>query len=69
MSEENKTVQSDFQELSEMCVRGLRTLAQAEALQELTQRSLDKLKMGADHHLRIEERDGLFDLIVLKRIN
>jgi hypothetical protein len=60
---------SNYRE-TDQSVRGLRTYEQAESLRELTERALTKRKQDADYCLRIDERsDGLFDLIVLKRVN
>ena len=60
---------SDFRE-TDQSVRGLKTLAQAESIRELTERALDQNKQGVDHRLRIDQRaDGLFDLLVFKRVN
>lgn len=53
---------------TEQSVRSLPTYAVAKSLLELTERGLKR--HGGDHILRIEEReDGLFDLVVLARIN
>lgn len=60
-------LESDYVESSDT-VRDLATLDIARSLQELTERRL-KRGQGGDYILRIRERDGFFDLIVLKRIN
>lgn len=66
MTEED---QSNYRETDES-VRGLPTYEQAVSIRELTERGLTERKQGEDYYLRIDERaDGLFDLIVLKRIN
>lgn len=60
---------SNYRE-TDQSVRGLRTQAQADSIRELTERSLKKTRQDEDHLLRVEQRaDGLFDLIVLKRVN
>lgn len=49
---------------------GLATRAQAEAIQALTERGLKIRGHLGDYSFRIDERpDGLFDLIVSKRVN
>jgi hypothetical protein len=59
---------SDYVEDAELSFYGAKTLAEVEALRELTEVNL-KLRLQ-DRILRVNERsDGLFDLIVLKRVN
>jgi hypothetical protein len=58
---------SNYQVTSQS-VRGLRTLDQAESLRELTERALRR--SGDDYLLRVDPRpDGLYDLLVLRRVN
>jgi len=58
--------QSNYAE-TEQSVRDLPTLEAAKSLLDLMERDL---KQDEDRILRISERaDGLFDLIVLKRVN
>lgn len=60
--------QSNYAE-TDQSVRGLPTFAAAQSLCELTERGL-KRSEGEDYILRVCERpDGLFDLVVLKRVN
>lgn len=60
---------SNYRE-TDQSVRGLRSYEQADSLRELTERSLANHKQGEDHRVSVEERaDGLFDMIVLKRVN
>jgi hypothetical protein len=59
---------SNYRE-TDQSVRGL-TLEAAESIRELTERALKKNGQDADHRLMIDTRaDGLYDLIVLKRVN
>ena len=61
--------ESNYRE-TDQSVRGLQTRAQAESLRELTERGLRERRQDEDYCLRISERpDGLFDLLVLKRVN
>lgn len=61
--------ESNYRETNQS-VRGLLTYAQADSLRELTERGLKQRKQDEDYCLRIDERpDGLFDLLVLKRVN
>ncbi len=61
--------ESNYRETQDS-VRGLRTRAQAESLRGLTERDLKNTGKDEDHILRVEERsDGLFDLVVLARVN
>ncbi len=61
--------QSNFIELDEESVRGLPTLAGAESIRDLMEHGL-KPREKEDYLFRISERsDGLFDLIVFKRVN
>jgi len=65
----SKIESSGYRE-TEQSVRGLRTFAQAKSISELTQRSLKATKISDDYVVRIEERpDGLFDMVVLRRVN
>ena len=60
---------SNYRE-TDQSVRGLRTFQQAESIRELTERGLKKRRQDEDYCLRITQRtDGLFDLLVLKRVN
>jgi len=59
--------QSNYAE-TDQSVRDLPSLAAAQSLLDLMERGL-KRGQGADYILRICERDGIFDLIVLKRVN
>lgn len=60
--------QSNYAE-TDQSVRGLLSFAAAKSLLDLTERCL-KRGQGEDYILRIcEQPDGLFDLIVLKRVN
>lgn len=62
------TEQSNYAE-TEQSVRNLPTLAAAQSIRDLTERGLTRGE-HEDYILRISERpDGLFDLIVLKRVN
>lgn len=58
---------SDYVEDDEWSFRGMKTLVEAQSLRELTEVAL-KLRLE-DYRVRIDEHDGLFDLIVLKRTN
>lgn len=63
-------VDSNYREDDDLSVRGLQTIEQAESIRELLQRGIDQDKQGEDYCLRVDTRDdGMFDLIVLKRIN
>lgn len=60
---------SNYRE-TEQSVRGLPSIEQAESLRELTERALKRNGQDADYILHIGIRgDGLYDLIVLKRVN
>lgn len=60
---------SNYRE-TEQSVRGLKTYEQADSIRELTERTLKRNRQDEDHLLRIDERsDGLFDLLVLRRVN
>lgn len=60
---------SNYRE-TDQSVHGLRSYAQADSIKELTERGLRQRRQDADYLLRIvEQPDGLFDLIVLKRVN
>lgn len=60
---------SNYRE-TEQSVRGLRTYEQANSIRELTERQLKRNRQDEDYCLRIDERaDGLFDLLVLRRVN
>lgn len=58
---------SDYVEDTEHSHRGMESFAQAQSLLELTEVLL-KLR-SEDYTFRIEENNGLYDLIVLKRTN
>ncbi len=58
---------SDYVEDTELSHHGMESFAQAQSLLELTEVLL-KLR-GEDFTFRIEENNGLYDLIVLKRTN
>lgn len=61
--------QSNYRE-TDQSVYGLKTIEQAESIRELTQRGIDERKQTEDYCVRVDTRpDGLFDVIVLKRVN
>lgn len=60
---------SNYRETNQS-VRGLATVDQAESLRELTERGLRRARVADDYILRVDPRpDGLFDLLVLRRVN
>lgn len=67
---ETTTEHGNYRETDES-VRGLATYAQAQALLELMLHKFEQQKIAEDCLLRVDERrlDGLFDVIVLKRVN
>ena len=70
MTNDTSDLPVDFRLVEDKTVRGLRTRAQADSLRELTERGLLRKGRGEDFRLSVEERaDGLFDLVVLKRVN
>lgn len=59
----------DYRETDES-VRGLPSYQQAKAIHDLTLHDLEKRQVDQDHLVRLESRDdGLFDVIVLRRVN
>lgn len=70
MTSETSDLPVDFRLVEDKTVRGLRTRAQADSLRDLTERGLRQKGREEDFRLNVEERtDGLFDLVVLKRVN
>jgi len=63
------TDESNYREVTEQCVTGLPTRAAAESLRDLTQRGLKQRNQDDDYIIRINERDGVFDMIVMTRVN